>query len=148
MNPIFLLDPPPIQSVSQRQSQKKAATQGVGSYLLSTSPSQRHWNNYYGGGFYRIYTHSVSKRQFTSSFTITYSGRSPFSCCLACISAAFILALLELWEPSKLLFSAATFWPYFILKLCIISTLFENDATHKRFGVNRVANTVIFRELL
>ena len=39
MNPIFLLDPPPVQSASQRQSKIKG-TLGVESYLLSTSPSQ------------------------------------------------------------------------------------------------------------
>ena len=39
MNPIFPLDPPPVQSVSQRQSQIKGAL-GMESYLLSTSPSQ------------------------------------------------------------------------------------------------------------
>ena len=39
MKSIFLLDPPPVQSVSQRQSQIKG-TLGVESYLLSTSPSQ------------------------------------------------------------------------------------------------------------
>ena len=75
MNPIFLLDPPPVQSVSQRQSQKKAATLGVGSYLLSTSPSQRHWNNYYGGGFYRIHTHSVSKQAVYVKFYNNLLGK-------------------------------------------------------------------------
>ena len=35
MNPIFLLDPQPVQSVSQRQSQIRG-TLDVESYLLST----------------------------------------------------------------------------------------------------------------
>ena len=39
MNQIFLMDPPPVQSVSERQSQIEG-TLGVESQLLSTSPSQ------------------------------------------------------------------------------------------------------------
>lgn len=62
MNPVFLLDPPPVQSVSQRQSQIK------GTRVWKVSCCQHHlhnchWNNYYSGSFYRIYSHSISMRQ-------------------------------------------------------------------------------------
>ena len=55
------------------------------------------------------------------------------------ISAVFILAVLELVEPSKSLCSAATFWRYFALNICITVLFLKTMRIASVFEVDEVA---------